>query len=109
MAFVTSKDKLVQLTYSFMFSRRDNIWNNITEFEHDLDKFLMSKGLEAEVITFVEGSSGHRTLFLRDVSKEQTLRNDKTLSPLTLPSAKPSASYKMVNKLSDSVGKGKGK
>ena len=104
MGFVTGKDKLVQLTYSFIFSRRDNIWNNIFDFEHDLDNFLASKGLEAEVITFVEGSSGNRTLLIKDTSKEQTLKNDKVITPMNLPSAKPSASYKMVNKLTNSIG-----
>lgn len=109
MAFVTSKDKLVQLTYSFMFSRRDNIWNNISEFEHDLEKFFAHKGLEAEAITFVEGSSGHRTLYLRDVSQEMKLRNDRDVFRAQQMAKKaPEKSYKttekLVNRVNSSIG-----
>ena len=100
MAFVEEKDKLVQLTYSFMFSRRDNIWNHIVDFEHDLADFFKSKGLEAEPLNFIEGSTGNRTLFLRNTAKTMELRNDKNqMQTQNMPKKMPEKSYGMTRRL----------
>jgi len=106
MGFIEDKAKMVQLSYTFVFNRRDNIWNHITDFEHDLMNFFKDKGLEAQQVTFIDGSGGNRMLYIRDTSKDMTLRNDKNLTPQTLPQAKPSSSYTTTKHLVARMNKG---
>ena len=105
MAFVESKDRMVQLTYTFIFNRRDNIWNHAFEFEHDLDEYFKGKGLQAEVIKFINGSTGNTTLFIRDIKKEMTLKNDKKQEQMEFQARKPEKSYITVKKLVGNVDK----
>lgn len=108
MGFVEGKDKMVQLTYTFLFSRKDNIWNNVYDFEHDLTDFFKAKDLQAEAITFIDGSSGNKTLYIKDVSQEMTLKNDKKVDQQVLSPKKPEKSYKTTKRLVDSVNKSYG-
>lgn len=107
MAFIESKDKIVAITCTFMFSRKDNIWDNVFEFEHDLATLFKHKGLQAEVIQMINGSTGTRMFWIRDISKDLQLRNDRDIyKPGEMPKAKPEKSYKLVKKLTANITQG---
>lgn len=106
MAFVEAKDKMVQITYTFLFSRKDNIWNHVYEFEHDISVFFKQKGLTAEPIALVEGSTGGRMIYIRDNSKEMELKNDKDVNKTQqFPEKKPEKSFQTVKKLVSGLNK----
>lgn len=67
---------LVMLEYAFMFDPKQT-WSHIDDFEDDLAAFFKTKGLEAQIISPINGYKGRRILFI-------------TPDPTTLPTIDPS-------------------
>ncbi|MBU1092551.1 hypothetical protein KJ836_02700 [Patescibacteria group bacterium] len=55
--------KIALLEYQFLFDPSET-WSNLYQFEADLAKFFLQKGLEANVIKTVDGSNGRRILLI---------------------------------------------
>lgn len=84
--------KAVFLDYSFLFNPKDT-WQNLHQFETDLQKFLKSKGLRAEIISPVSGSG-----LTRMVVQEPVLTGKRailvTKAPVLGPAPKPQGQKK---------------
>lgn len=99
---------MVSLKYQFLFNRNDNIFGNLFEFERDLADFFAANGLEAEIVPVIEGSAGERIMMIKRIEIIDKLTNKPDANtPKSSDKQNPQPSYKMVKKLTDSIGKGK--
>ena len=56
--------QMALLDYTFLFDPSES-WSNLSQFEADLIKFFVDRGMEAETIKTVEGQIGRRILLLK--------------------------------------------
>lgn len=99
------KSKMISLTYNFIFSKEANIWNNIYDFEHDLNDFFAAHGLECENITTVDGSSGGRMMLIDSIGDTSLgkLDNKDVNKATALNPAIPQKSGAMVKQMTSTL------
>ncbi len=96
--------KMVALTYTFIFSKSANLWNHVYQWENDLADFFAANGLEAEVISTVEGSNAGRMMIIKKLDMDQFLTNTKGVNlQKTLPQGKAQKSAQIVTNLTNKI------
>jgi len=101
-----AKTRMVSLQYTFLFTREDNLWNSLYEFERDLADFFAAHGLEAEPILTIEGSSGNRMMMIKKIEIIPVLDNKPDNKKAAVPKAPPTPKLqKSENIVKQLVGK----
>lgn len=57
--------QLAILEYNFFFEPSTETWTNLYQFEQSFAKYLLSCGLEAEVIKSIEGGISKRFMYIK--------------------------------------------
>lgn len=88
-----------------MFSKEDNLWNKLSEFEQDLADFFAAHGLEAEPLITMDGSQN--VMVLSKIQAIPTLQNTKGVNLPKGPKAEKSDKIvkNLTKGLSDSYDK----
>lgn len=96
---------MISLQYNFVFSKEANIWNNLYDFENDLFDFFAAHGIEGELITTVDGSSGGRMMLLDKIAETSLGKLDnKDINRATyLKPGTPQTSNKMAKQMTSTL------
>ena len=96
---------MISLAYNFIFSKEANIWSNLYDFENDLNDFFAAHGLEAEIITTVDGSSGGRMMLLDKIQETSLgkLDNKDVNNATRLKPGNPQTSGKTTKQMTSAL------
>lgn len=92
---------MIYLNYGFIFSKKANIWNKLSDFEHDLAGFFAAYRIEASPITTIDGASGPHMLLLTKIETVGGLINAKGINLSQQPAQR---SINVTNRLVSSLG-----
>lgn len=71
---------LAILEYMFMFDPADT-WSHLNQFEGSLRDFFTQNGLEAQIVSSVNGQPGKRMLLIKKVDKIPEIKPPKQHDP----------------------------
>ena len=108
---ILAKQRLISVSFTLIFNKSENIWNNIYQLEGDLSDFFAANGLEAESVASIEGSGSNRIIMVKKIEEAQVLDNKRHIGganfPANLVPGKAQKSASIIKNLTNSIGKGR--
>ena len=92
------------LEYTFVFDKTATLWNHLYDFEKDLSDFFKAQGLEAELISPIEGNGGKGLMLIKKSHENEVLTNMKG-PQLSFKEGKMMPSSNMVTNMTNRVNK----